>query len=163
MRSFTDRAGTKWDVEINVSAIKRVRGLLNINLLDVVDGKLLDDLIRDPIRLCDIIYALCKPQADQLGLNDEAFGQRMAGDAIAQATDALTAEIVDFFPNAQDRANLARVLETTAAALTSVRTRIAHRIENLGPVIAAAVEQVLADGSELSTSSPVSPESIPAP
>ena len=163
MKSFTDRAGTKWDVEINVSAIKRVRGLLDINLLDVVDGKLLDDLIRDPIRLCDVIYALCKPQADQLGLTDEVFGQRMAGDAIAQATDALTAEIVDFFPNAQDRANLARVLETTAAALASVRTRIAHRIDNLGPVIARAVDQVLGDGNEPSMSSPASPASIPAP
>jgi hypothetical protein len=163
MRSFTDRAGTKWDVEINVSAIKRVRGLLNVNLLDVVDGKLLDEIIRDPIRLCDIIYALCKPQADQLGLTDEAFGQRMAGDAIAQATDALTGEIVDFFPNAQDRANLGRVLETTAAALATVRTHIAHKIETMGPAIAAAVEQMLADGNAPSTNLPASPESIPAP
>ena len=35
-----------------------------MNLLEAVEGKLLERLVADPVLLCDMIYALCKPQAD---------------------------------------------------------------------------------------------------
>ena len=45
MKTFSDNAGRTWTIQINVDAIKRVRDLVSINLLEVVDGKLLDRLI----------------------------------------------------------------------------------------------------------------------
>ena len=75
MKTFSDNAGRTWTVTVNVDGIKRVRSLLNINLLDVLDDgcKLLADLHDDPVLLVDVLYCLCKPEADRLQVTDEQF------------------------------------------------------------------------------------------
>jgi hypothetical protein len=82
MRTFNDNAARSWTVQINVDAIKRVRDLVKVNLLEVVEGKLIEQLVSDPILLCDVIYAVCKPEADAKSVTDVDFGKAMAGDAI---------------------------------------------------------------------------------
>jgi len=99
MKSFMDSTGRAWSLAINVDAVKRVKALVNVDLLQAVEGKLIEQLVSDPILLCDVVYVLCKPQADQLGVSDEDFGRAMAGDAIEQATSAMLEELVDFFPS----------------------------------------------------------------
>ena len=64
MRTFTDNTGRAWTIAINVDAIKRVKSVAKVDLLEAVEGKLLERLVGDPILLCDVVYALCKPQAD---------------------------------------------------------------------------------------------------
>ena len=59
MKTFNDNTGNTWSIAINVDTIKRVRSLLDVNLLDAVEGKLLEQLIHDPIlamrhHLCDL-------------------------------------------------------------------------------------------------------------
>ncbi|MCL4196233.1 MAG: hypothetical protein KJZ69_01960, partial [Phycisphaerales bacterium] len=106
MKTFRDNAGNEWTVEINVAALKRIRSLTGTDLLEVISGgDLLERLMRDPVLLCDILYALVKPQADQKQISDEAFGAAMAGDAIDAATAALLDELVAFCPSPRDRAN----------------------------------------------------------
>lgn len=114
MKSFADNAGRTWAVQVNVETIKRVQGLLEVNLLDVVDGDLIQRLISDPVLVCDVVYCVCKPEADKQGVSDEEFGRAMAGDAIHNAAEALLGEIVDFFPPAKRR--------ILAAALDKVRS-----------------------------------------
>jgi len=103
MKTFQDNAGRTWTVAVHVDALKRVRSLLDVNLLGVVEGNLLERLIADPVLLCDVVYVLCKPEADARGITDEEFGRAMAGDAIEHATTALLEELVDFFPLARRR------------------------------------------------------------
>ena len=110
MRTFTDNAGRTWTLTINVDAIRRVRSQLEIDLLQAVEGKLIERLAGDPILLCDVIYVLCKPEADQRDVSDEDFGRAMAGDAIDHATTSLLEELVDFFPQSR-RALLNKALE----------------------------------------------------
>ena len=110
MKSFADNAGRTWEVQVNVDTIKRVQGLLDVNILDVVDGDLIERLVADPVLVCDVVYVVCKPEADKQGVSDEEFGRAMAGDAIHNAADALLAEIVDFFPPAK-RTILAAALD----------------------------------------------------
>lgn len=96
-------------VVINVSAIKRVRALCNIDLASVVtlDGakkprfELLEQLSGDPVLLVDVLYAICKNEADKLGVGDIEFGESMSGDAINEATEAFLGELIDFFPEAK--------------------------------------------------------------
>ncbi|MEL7499036.1 MAG: hypothetical protein AAFN77_15620 [Planctomycetota bacterium] len=76
-----------------------MKSLLDVNLLDAVDGKLLERFISDPVLLCDVLYAICKPEADTKNIPDEEFGRAMAGDAIDAGTTALLEELVDFFPS----------------------------------------------------------------
>ena len=76
MKVFTDNASRTWSVIITVDSIRRVMKLLGINIteIDVGDPPLLVRLGTDEMLLCDIIYCLVKPQADELGVSDEDFG-----------------------------------------------------------------------------------------
>jgi biotin synthase-related radical SAM superfamily protein len=159
MKSFSDNAGRTWTIAINVDAIKRVRGLLDVDLLEVVEGKLIEKLIRDPVLLCDVVYAVCKPEADAKGVSDEEFGRAMAGDAIDHATKALLEELVDFSPSPRDRANLGRVLEKTWAVMDRARDVIEARLSD--GEIEKAVEQALANVGVSSGAAPASPASSP--
>jgi hypothetical protein len=66
MHSFVDNSRRTWEVAINVSAVKRIRGLLGIDLYALVDDgfKSLSKLVSDPVTLADVLYCLCKDQAD---------------------------------------------------------------------------------------------------
>ena len=109
MKCFKDNQNRNWTIVVNVATVKRVRSLLEINLLDVVkldkndkpNVDLLEQLAADPVLLCDVIYCICKPDADTQGISDEDFGAAMGGDAIEHATTALLEELVDFFPEAK--------------------------------------------------------------
>ena len=109
MKTFRDNKRRVWTLEVNVAAIKRVRGLCKVDLNSIVEvdsenrptARLLEQLSSDPVLLVDVLYAICKPDADKQGVTDEEFGEAMAGDAIEQATEALLDEIVDFFPSAK--------------------------------------------------------------
>jgi hypothetical protein len=128
-------------VAVNVDAIKRVRTLCEVNLLEIVEGDLLGRLANDPVLLCDVLYAVCKPELDAKGISDEDFGRAMGGDVIEAATAAFLEEMVGFFPSPK-RAVLAkalgklRVLEERA--LRAVETRLDD------PRLLAEVEKQLA-------------------
>src|SRR5687767_1850112 len=109
MKTFQDNAGRTWTVQVNVDAIKRVRDLAKVDLLEVVEGKLIERLVSDPILLCDVLYCVCKVEADAQGISDGDFGRAMGGDAIDGATAALLEELVGFFPQGR-RKVLAKAL-----------------------------------------------------
>lgn len=159
MKTFVDNAGRTWTVTLNVDAIKRVRGLLNVDLLEILEGTLIERLIRDPVLLCDVVYAVCKPEADARNVTDEEFGRAMAGDAIEQATTVLLEELVAFCPSPRDRKNLGRVLTTTRRMMDRARDLIEQRLES--GQIEKAVEQALARSS--SGDAPGSSGSTPDP
>lgn len=131
MRQFKDNAGRTWTVEINVATLKRVRGLTGVDLMQVIEGTLIEKLIRDPVLLCDVVYAVCKPEADAAKVSDEEFGKAMAGDAIEAATGAVLDELISFCPSPRDRANLGRVLQATNRVMEKARDVTEKRIETL--------------------------------
>ena len=127
MKTFNDNAGRTWTITVNVGAIKRVKSLLSVNLMDAVEGKLLERLISDPILLCDVIYAVCKPEADAKEISDEDFGRSMAGDAIDFATTALLEELCDFFPQGRRkllRKALEKLRKLESLAMTAAEARL---------------------------------------
>jgi hypothetical protein len=129
MHTFTDNAGRTWTVTINVAAVKRVRGLVGIDLYKLVDEgfKPLAALIADPVQLADVLYCLCKEEADTKQITDEDFGRALAGDAITLAADAFVEELIDFFPDARARAGLKKVV----AAGRKVRDKLLDHAELL--------------------------------
>lgn len=98
MKTFTDNTGRVWTVALNVGTVKRVRALCEVDLMQAVEGKLVERLIADPVLLCDVLYAVCKEEAEKQNVLDEDFGRGLGGDAIDSATSALLEELVDFFP-----------------------------------------------------------------
>ena len=159
MKTFVDGQGREWAVEINVNVIKRVRDLLKIDLLEIVEGQLIERLIGDPILLCDVIYVVCKPQAEAKNITDEDFGQAMAGDAIEAATKALLEELADFSPSPRDRANIRSVIEKTWQALDKVRDVIETRLSQVN--VEQIVETALGSAGNSSGVVPEPSASIP--
>jgi len=158
MKTFTDNTGRSWTIAVNVEAIKRVKSLLAINLLDAVEGKLIEQLVDDPVLLCDVIYVLCKPQADAASVTDEDFGRAMAGDAIEAATTALLEELADFFPRGR-RELLQKALAKLKVFEAKVLEAAAARLDS--PELDRRLQETIAGG--LSGNLPESSESTPAP
>lgn len=117
MRSFNDREGRAWQLTVDLPAAKRVR---QATAFDVMTADF-EKLSADPITLVDVIYCLCKQQADAAGITDEQFGRLLSsGDAINGATDALLEELSDFFPTGRRevaKEALARLREVESKAM----------------------------------------------
>jgi hypothetical protein len=111
------------------------------------------------VLLCDVIYGVCKPQADEQNISDEDFGRAMAGDAIEHATRALLDELVGFSPSPKDRANLQRILETTWRMMDRARDLVGARLNS--NELERTIEQVLATANDSSGNAPASSDSIP--
>ena len=157
MKTFTDNAGRTWTVSLTIDAAKRVKGLLNVNLLEPEAGSppLLTRLGTDVILLCDVVFALIKPQADAAGVTDEQFAAALGGDVILAAQTAFYEELVDFFRKL-GRTDLAKAVDAQRRMIDLAVRRIETRIDRLD--LEAAVESTL---GEPSTSSPPSSESTP--
>ena len=103
MQKFVDRAGRIWIVDIDNSTIRRVKTLTGVQLLEAIDGDLVTRLSTDPLLLGDVLFAICKPQADQQQITDEAFGEGLAGNSIDDATGALLEALISYFPESRRR------------------------------------------------------------
>lgn len=163
MHSFRDSRGQDWLLEITVSSVRRVRALAALDLLGLVkDGFApLGELVSDPVRLADILWALVQPQAAACGVSDEDFGRGLAGDALAEAAEAFVEELVDFFPDAKARQSLKKALAKGRQAAALVQERAAREVDQLDP---AALARTYTDSSGTSrASSALTPARSPSP
>lgn len=158
MKTFRDNADRTWVVSINVNQVKRVRGLLGgFDIYGLVNDGFqgLAALLNDPIQLVDVLYVLCKEEADKLGVSDEDFGRAMAGDAIEHAADAFVNELSDFFPDPRLRAGLKKVFAKTRMVRDRLLIHMSDEIDNFD------VDVLVTKLIESSGSSPASSDSTP--
>ncbi len=165
MQKFVDRAGRIWIVDIDNTTLRRVKTLTGVHLLEAIDGDLITRLSTDPLLLGDVLYAICKPQADQQQITDEAFGEGLAGNSIDDATGALRS-VDQYFPESRRR-----LLRKAAEKQKLIETRGISAIEkrlddpNLVDKLVEDLERKLAVPtlSDSSSDSPASSESIQVP
>ena len=146
MRQFTDTKERVWDVELNVRQMKRVRDVLGIDLVNVIqagkDGAVatdtLDRVANDPILLVDILWVLCEGQAKAAGVTDDDFGSSLAGDSISDATRAFLDELVDFFPGAR-RLFLKKAVDLARKYTAETKDVLAKALED--PELTRRVEE----------------------
>lgn len=139
MKSFTDNALRTWVIQINVAAVKRVRGLLDIDLYKLVDNKFagLTALIADPVGLIDVVYVLCKTEADAQGISDEQFGAGFSGDTLHNASQAFLAELIDFFPDPRVRAGIRKVIDLSQEVSGHMMDEMEANLSQADPVAMA--------------------------
>ena len=165
MKTFRDNDGRSWNLTLNVYAVKKVRDLLGVDLLDLggetpsaKEPGLLYRLIADPVLLVDVLYVVCRDQADQAGVTDEQFGRAMAGDAIDAATRAFLEELADFTPSPRDRARARKVIDATWKLIDKAQDLLDAKAEKELPAAADALLEALGASSG---SSPGSSGSTP--
>ncbi|TWT80617.1 hypothetical protein CA13_20620 [Planctomycetes bacterium CA13] len=164
MQKFIDRRGRVWIVDIDNTTLRRVKALTDVRLLDAIDGDLVTRLSSDPLLLGDVLFAICKPQADQQDVDDESFAEGLAGDSIDEACKALVDALVAYFPESRRR-----LLRKAADKQKMIETRGLAAIEkrlddpNLVDRIVEDLERKLAVPtlSDSSSDSPASSESTP--
>lgn len=101
-KSFTDSVGRTWVCDVDVSALRRCRSRLGVDLATAAtDPQKIGPIIEDPVALADVLYCVLEPKLTAQGVSDDAFGAALAGEIIIAARDALLAGLIDFFPQPQ--------------------------------------------------------------
>jgi hypothetical protein len=165
-QSFRDNRNRTWLVEINVSAVRRVRALVGVDLSALLEDKLqpLAALLDDPVKLCDVLFALCQSQAQDRQVTDEDFGAALAGDALEAAADALLEALVNFSPG-RKRAALRGVMAKSRRMGERVLERVQKKVTEFDPET-VNIDELLANLERPNGSSGSAPESsasTPAP
>lgn len=99
MRTFDDTFGRTWRIELDASTLARVRALLGVDLADAKRASAA--LGNDPELLVNVLYVVCKPQADGWNVDDVAFGRHVLGGAawvVKRAMAALLGEMIGLAP-----------------------------------------------------------------
>ncbi|HUT10070.1 MAG TPA: hypothetical protein VMY35_17345 [Phycisphaerae bacterium] len=152
MKTFKDRKGREWMIDVNLTSIARVHDLCGVKLTDLADVKSPTDslvfrLLDDPLLQFNVLHALLMPQMEAKGIEPEDFGAAMAGDPIDDATTAVLGAVVDFFPNQRDRTRMQKGLAMVNHWMETARTALES------PAIQARIERQLKNALSTLTSS----------
>lgn len=129
--TFRDNEGRQWAIKINVATIKRVRDKLKINLLELMlPNNTLEVRLADPCLLVDILYLLCKEQAEAIGISDTDFGIAQTMDGIEQAWIGVLEGLVLFSPSGLRPAHQ-KVLEKAKQFQAMAEAKIKAMVETL--------------------------------
>jgi hypothetical protein len=142
---WTDAENRTWSTAISVNAIRRVKELVGVNPLEVFDGELLARLADDPVLLVNALDAVCKPQADERDVSDEAFGELLVGDTIELAAAALVRGIADFFPKDR-RAVLDRLWAATKRTRSEAIQMATDKLDS--PLVEQAITGAIRKASD---------------
>jgi hypothetical protein len=142
MPAFSDDNGDQWQVKVTIGAVDRCRDIAGIDLLTVVGGDGFGEFIADPVRAAKAVYAVVRPEAIRRGLSEEQFLERLSGDAMDAARNALLDGIVDFFPSPAER-------RARRNLLAEIRRVIAKEMETLeAETSPERIQTLLASASE---------------
>ena len=112
MKTFLDTKGRSWELAVNCDTIEAVKAACDANVLDLLDPEsdLMQEVTGFPPVIAKLLFAAVTDQAVIKGVDDREFRRSMAGDALADAFDALREELISFCPKHRRRV-AAAVLE----------------------------------------------------
>lgn len=110
MRSFKDRAGREWKVDITVLTVERVKTACNVDMPGLVLERMggLDALLADHLKVSEVIFECGRPFAGDATLED--LRAQWDGSTADAAIEAWLEELIGFFPDARKRGALRKAL-----------------------------------------------------
>ena len=152
MPKFNDANGREWRIAINVGQIKKVRDLLQLNIYELIEQNFdgLSKLMRDYVKLVDVVFVLCEEQARVAGISDVQFGESLGGQSLNDMSDAFIGALIDFFPDRRMADILRKMVEKTEQTMQKAYERNAAKLDGL------SVDTLLDSLSATSGSSPAS-------
>ncbi len=142
MSEFIDRMGRRYQFGIDIVSLRRVRNLLGIDLVALPVDELLDKLA-SPLMLVDILYCLCKPDADRQDVDDETFGSAAVMNLDAAALD-IARGIADFHQQL-GHTRPAKLLTAAAAKAEELQTTLTNESEAVDRAVTAAMDKAWGD------------------
>jgi uncharacterized membrane protein len=119
MSSFKDTFDREWTVTVNVGTAMRAKEMTDVDLTNLSDAKLLHRLQQETLLGCKVLYALCKPQADERHLSEQDFHCGIDGDVADEAGKALATELINF-----TRKDLRPILREVEERTERVRAKV---------------------------------------
>lgn len=131
MKSFKDKNGKIWTIELNVGTIKKVRSECNVDLINVInvnsngsaDTSVLERIASDPCLLVSIVCALCRTQMEKDNIDDSSFAELFSADAVEEASSALIEEIINFSQPAK-RKVLTKIYQTAQRFAAATENKV---------------------------------------
>ncbi len=136
--TFTDAAGDKWTIELNVALVQSLRKELDLDLLAIVtDKKILPRLATDDVLLVDAISLLLSESIETRKLDAEGFARRLFGDTLQAAAEAMV-EAVAVFSRPQKRG----LIRESWAAMATAETRVTRMaLDKLPEIVDRSIEK----------------------
>lgn len=122
MKTFTDKTGKEWKLEMTVGVADQIRAKFGIDVLhpEKMDDKgrtvFFADLIDEPTNLFEVIGHMVDGQAPE-GMTDAEFRSGLSADVIRDATVAFYEELEYFFV-VLGRPDRAQIMKTVRQNLT---------------------------------------------
>lgn len=134
MQSFTDSTGDIWNIDLNIRTVRDIRRAMAARPEDFAGVDFLDFgavlyAINDVFFAADLLALILSAQITARGLDDAAFGERLRGKVLFEATEALTAEYLDFFPDPAVAEKIRAVVEKNKAARAAISEAIVAAAE----------------------------------
>lgn len=131
MKTFKDRHGNEWEIDLSLGSCERVRDRASVDLTDIVSTQATFSKLSDPFVLGAVLWVLCERQAEKRGLGPEEFRDCFNGDTLHLATEALIDETV-FFCRAPMRPALQLAVEKARQADQRMVAAINANLDQLG-------------------------------
>lgn len=144
MRTFGDKNGQQWTIDLTFGCVSRVKALLGHDLLrpekkithdELGETSLQALVLLDLPTLVDVLYVVCQPQCESRGVTSLQFGELMAPACVMDARDKFRDEWRDFFQQLQ-RPDQAMALEKMGAWLKAATAKLDRAMQ------AAELEQI---------------------
>jgi hypothetical protein len=127
MKIFKDSEGREWIIKVTPNSIDRVQELAGVDLLG---SDMLGKIMTDPLTLCRILVALCRPEMETRGITEEQFAEGFCGDVIEEAATALIEDISSFFPKGR-RELMLKAAEKVKAAQEKMLLAIDQQLDGM--------------------------------
>jgi len=150
LHEFKDNANRTWEVRIDVAAVKRLRAArftwtdkpFDVTRLLEKEMQPYRELLSDVVAFVDVLWVLCRKQAEAAGVNEECFAEGLGGDALARAFEAFNGALTDFFPDPRTRESLREVERKRQRVADRLLTRLQEEVGKIDPEkVASELEQ----------------------
>ena len=83
MRQFVDALGREWTVDLNIGTAREIRGHMRgvetLKDVDFLDYASLVSALNDVFFAADLLFVVCRVQADERGADEPDFGRALKG------------------------------------------------------------------------------------
>jgi hypothetical protein len=118
MKSFKDNQGQLWHLNLSLGKTRQLRDKLGLDLLNPEHYGRLVGSLTEQMAFC---FLLVEPQAQELGIDVDAFEERLYGDGIANSAGiALLEECEVFFQKLGQKTQAALAKKSTELVKASI-------------------------------------------
>ena len=134
MKSFKDKNGESWIVELNVGTLLSIKNELDIDLLDKPG-----DFPTTVSAFVDVLWVSLLDQIQERKLNEIDFAKCLDGETINTATDCFVDELSNFFLPVD--AAKAKAIKGLWTQIKQMKTLEEKQIENVLGVVSSVLEE----------------------